>query len=47
MAEIGSSPGGPQTTVAPYMLALGIGRWVVEEQQGPVPMVNYMDPGPD
>jgi aminopeptidase N len=30
--------------LAPYMLALGIGRWVEEEQQGPVPMVNYMDP---
>jgi aminopeptidase N len=30
--------------LAPYMLALGIGRWVVDEQQGPVPIVNYMDP---
>ena len=26
------------------MLALGIGRWVVEEHEGPVPIVNYLDP---
>ena len=26
------------------MLALGIGRWVVEEHDGPVPIVNYLDP---
>ncbi len=30
--------------LAPYMLALGIGRWVVEEHDGPVPIVNYLDP---
>ena len=30
--------------LAPYMLALGIGRWVVEEHEGPVPIVNYLDP---
>ena len=35
---------GTTRPLAPYMLALGIGRWVVEEQEGSVPIVNYLDP---